>query len=84
MYKRGDRLPSKQAAKLFMLHASGRVLGSEWRDWSVKKNVLVDPEGNETTQELLRAYAMVWQLAGELSRKDPESAKIFKSIQKLA
>ena len=84
MNKRGYRLPSKQAAKLFLMHARGKALSSEWRDWSVKGGILVDPEGQETTQGQLRAYALVWQLASELSRKDPEAAKIFEAIQKLA
>jgi len=35
LYKSGVRKPSRQALRLFTLHRDGRVLGPEWREWSV-------------------------------------------------
>ena len=72
LYKNGSRKPSRQALRLFVLHRDGRVLGPEWREWSVRKDKLVSPEGAETTHGQLNAYAIVMQLAFEVTRNDPE------------
>jgi hypothetical protein len=80
LYKIGARKPSRQALKLFVLHRDGRVLGPEWREWSVHKNKLVSPEGQETTQGQLNAYWLVMQLARELTEKDPEARQEFYRI----
>jgi len=73
LYKIGSRKPSKQAQRLFVLHRDGRVLGPEWRDWSVHKNKLISPEGQETTQSQLNAYWLVMQLAQELAKDNPKA-----------
>ena len=44
-WKRGDRQPSLSAAKLFALYRNGQVLGTEWREWRVHSDRLIDPEG---------------------------------------
>ena len=80
LYKTGARKPSRQALRLFVLHRDGRVLGPEWREWSVHKDKLVSPEGQETTQGQLNAYWLVMQLARELTEKDPEARQEFYRI----
>ena len=80
LYKTGARRPSRQALRLFVLHRDGRVLGPEWREWSVHKDKLVSPEGQETTHGQLNAYWLVMQLARELTAKDPEARQEFYRI----
>jgi hypothetical protein len=67
--KKGQK-PSRRVLKLFELHRDGRVLGPEWDGWGVRKDVLCDPEGRETTQSQLRAYPIIWQLAREYGRQN--------------
>lgn len=67
LYKIGHRRPSKQAVRLFVLHRDRRVLTEEWKGWLVKPEYLVDPEGNETSRDLLRNYALVLQFARSLA-----------------
>ena len=69
MCKIGARKPSKAALRLFVLHRDGRVVGPEWTGWTIRRDQLVDPEGNRTTQAQLRAYWMIVQLARELARE---------------
>lgn len=61
LYKIGQRKPSRQAVKLFVLHRDRQVLTPEWKGWLVKPDCLVDPEGNETTRNLLRGYGLLMQ-----------------------
>lgn len=76
LYKSGEKRPSKQAAKLFLLHRDRRVLTTGWRDWIVKDGAIVDPDGNETTRAQLRGYWLVMQYARELAReRGPESVE---------
>jgi hypothetical protein len=60
------------------------VLGAEWYGWHVKKNLLVDPEGNATTQGQLRAYYYVYQLARELAKTDVGAMTRFQELLKAA
>jgi hypothetical protein len=83
-WKRGERRPSTSAVKLFELHRSRRVLGSEWNGWLVKDALLVDPEGNETSQGQLRAYYLVYQLCLELKRGDASAEATFAEIIRAA
>lgn len=80
LYKIGARKPSKQALRLFVLHRDGRVLGPEWRDWAVRKNKLISPEGQESTQGQLNAYWLVMQLARELTKDNPRARDAFYRI----
>ena len=80
LYKTGARKPSRQALRLFVLHRDGRVLGPEWREWSVKKDVLVSPAGQETTHGQLNAYWLIMQLARELARDNPKATEEFYRI----
>lgn len=68
--KAGKTRPSASSLKLFKLHLEGRVLTDEWAGWGVRRGVLCDPEGHETTQPQLRAYPFVWQLAHEYGRQN--------------
>lgn len=68
LYKIGARQPSPASIRLFVLHRDGRVLGQGWDDWAVRKDRLVDPDGNETSQGQLRAYWILVQLAKELAQ----------------
>jgi hypothetical protein len=64
----------------FVLHRDGRVLGPEWREWCVRKDKLISPEGQETTHGQLNAYWLVMQLARELTEKDPDARQEFYRI----
>jgi hypothetical protein len=44
-FKRGTRLPSPQAQRLWWLHLHGRILGPDWDGFRVHRNELVDPDG---------------------------------------
>ena len=84
LYKSGSRKPSRQALRLFTLHRDGKVLGPEWRDWSVHKNKLTSPEGQETTHEQLNAYWLIMQLARELAASDQNTRAEFERLLRLA
>jgi hypothetical protein len=84
LYKIRARKPSRQALRLFTLHRDGRVLGPEWRDWAVRKDRMVSPEGQETTQNQLAAYWLIMQLARELASKDPEAREEFNRLLRSA
>ena len=67
LYKAGKRRPSKTVAKLFLLHRDRRVLGDTWRDWIIKPDSIVDPDGNETSRTLLYNYFWIVQFARRLA-----------------
>jgi hypothetical protein len=69
-WKSGKSVPSRQSLMLFVLHRDRRVLGDGWQDWIVDGEALIDPEGNSTSQGLLRAYALVVQYVVERARID--------------
>lgn len=79
-YKRGDRIPSAQARRLFLLHRDGRVLNDTWAGWRINADRIVDPQGQITTQNHLRVYVLVYQLAAELARQVPGAQDRFYSI----
>lgn len=66
-YKLGKRRPSRAVVRLFMLHRECRVLGPEWKDWVVKADAIVDPDGNETSRALLYNYFWIVQLCRRLA-----------------
>lgn len=83
-WKKGEASPSAPALRLFELHRDRRVLAAEaWGGWRVSDDGLADPEGNVTTQEQLRAYHFVYQLAAELAREDPEAHERLLELQRL-
>jgi hypothetical protein len=75
---------SRAALRLFTLHRDQRVLDEHWLGWTLHKGVIIDPEGNSTTQAQLRAYVIVMQLAAELARRDPESRERYLAIVRSA
>lgn len=84
LYKIGARKPSRQALRLFVLNRDGRVLGKGWEHWAVHKDLLVDPDGNETTQGQLRAYWLILQLTRELASNDSKALEEFRRILRSA
>lgn len=83
-WKAGTMRPARAALRLFGLYRDGRALGDAWHGWTVRDGVLVDPEGNQTTQGQLRAYGLVMQLAADLARRDPEAHERYRAILKSA
>jgi hypothetical protein len=81
-YKNGKRRPSKAVVRLFMLHRDRRVLGPEWKDWIIKPDGIVDPDGNETSQSQLHNYFWIVQLARRLAyeRDDPLAQGEFEKL----
>ncbi|MEO8465258.1 MAG: hypothetical protein ABI640_07935 [Gammaproteobacteria bacterium] len=80
-WKRGLAMPSPQALLLFELHRDRKILASpEWDGWIAKGALLVDPEGNETTQGQLRAYFSVYQLVRELTRGNSHLAAVVDEL----
>lgn len=80
-WKSGKATPSRASLRLFNLYRSRKVLLSPaWDGWLVNGDVLVDPEGNATSQGQLRAYYLVYQLAAELARDRPEARRRFDDI----
>lgn len=73
LYKSGVRSPSKPVFRLFTLHRDARVLGPEWDGWGVVGPNLVNPAGEAFTVGRLAAYQLIYQLAGELARRDPRT-----------
>lgn len=67
--KSGKVRPSKQVARLFLLHRDRRVLTDEWREWLIKPGAIVDPDGNETTRAQLHGYWLIMQFAREIARE---------------
>jgi len=82
-WKHGQSRPPPPALKLFELHRDRRILGPEWDRWLVNSAVLVDPEGNATTQGQLRAYFQVYQLCHELMRGNEAAQAEFDAIVRL-
>jgi len=68
LYKIGQRKPSAQAVRLFVLHRDRRVLTEEWKGWLIKPACIVDPEGNETSQSLLHGYFAILQYVQSVVR----------------
>ena len=66
-WKTGSLKPSKPAARLFRLHRDRMVLNPEWKGWSVTRNAIVDPDGNETPRGLLHNYYLMVQYCRELA-----------------
>lgn len=84
LYKIGKRKPSRQALRLFTLHRDEQVLGPEWRDWIIRKDRIVSPEGQETTLAQLNSYWLIIQYARELAYRDPESRDEFHRLLRSA
>lgn len=62
-------------SKLFLLHRDRRVLGPQWRDWIIKPDSIVDPDGNETSRALLHNYFFIVQFARQMAGEHGEAAR---------
>ena len=75
-YKSGRLKPSKPAAKLFRLHRDRMVLTPEWRGWFVTRDAIIDPEGNETSRNVVRNYYFMLQYCRELAARAGDEHEI--------
>ena len=82
--KQGRTKPSPTLLRLFEHHARGRVLGAEWKGWTIRGDRLFDPEGNEFTQSRLRGYLMMLQYCSELARKADDRDTYWQLLERLA
>lgn len=62
-WKAGTKQPSKRAVKLFTLYAHGKILGKEWRGWTVKGATLYDPANQPFRLQHMQAHVVMYQLA---------------------
>jgi hypothetical protein len=88
-FKNGTSKPTAAEMRLFQLYAGNRVLdGSAWEGWQVisRRGILVDPEGNEASPGLLRAYWIIVQLSRHAvyELKSRELIDAYESAMRLA
>lgn len=83
-YRLGVRKPSRQALRLFTLHRDGKVLGPEWRDFSISGSKIADSNGNVTTQSQLLAYAMIIQWVAAVAARSDDTQQQYYDLLKLA
>lgn len=62
-WKAGRKKPSRQALKLFRLHAAGRVLGKSWKGWKVHKDAIYSPAGECMQVWEMENHVILYQLA---------------------
>jgi hypothetical protein len=57
-------------------------LGSKWRDWIIKPDSIVDPDGNETSRAQLHNHFWIVQFARRLAydREDPALHREFEKL----
>ena len=84
-YLSGRLKPSLQVLRLATLYAEGRVLDGPWARFRVRGKVLIDPEGYEFSESVLRGYMMLLQwahgMAGELGRTDEYYDRYLKLLE---
>ncbi len=68
-YKRGTRLPSPQAWRLWWLHTQGRILGSSWGFLRVHEDCLVDDAGNRYSEGEIQTLPLLHQKISMLERE---------------
>lgn len=86
-WKSGASRPNAAQAALFALHAAEKVLDTRyWNGWVARRGVLVDPDGNECSQSLLRAYPIIVQYCRRLAYEstDPEAVAMFEQMVRYA
>lgn len=82
--KTGQDEPTPQQRRLFELHAQEQLLTDEWRGWHVRGGTIIDPEGNVTTENQLRCYALVYQWAADIARRDDALRAQYDNLLRLA
>ncbi|MBL8202439.1 MAG: hypothetical protein JNK40_15850 [Chromatiales bacterium] len=72
LWKKGRRVPSKRAVRLFRLHVQGQIVPRTWNGWRFheKTGELVSPEGWTFHPGRIRALEILCR-NGELRRLDP-------------
>lgn len=70
-YKNGNRRPARSVVRLMQLWKDGRILGPEWKQWTVRGSDLISPEGVVLSQGTVRAYTTCMQLLYEVTRGQP-------------
>lgn len=82
--KQASSLPSAPVRRLFELHRDKQVLTPAFHGFRVAGDRIFDPEGNGTTANQLRAYAILMQWAAELARSSESTRAQFDNILRLA
>jgi hypothetical protein len=72
-WKGGRTKPSRQALKLFWLHANELVLTPEFRGFRIRKDTIVDPHNQVLSRSNFEGYHQWLQFAAEAAKssKDP-------------
>lgn len=83
-WKSGIRKPGPTALRLWQLYVDGRILSDAWERWGVRGDALCTPEGQEMTQQQLRAWPFIWQLAQLHARTDPRAADQLANVFRIA
>lgn len=65
-FKRGSRLPSPQAQRLWWLHIQGRILPLDWKRFRVRNDLLFDAAGNSYQEGEIAAIPFLRQQVSEL------------------
>lgn len=82
--KSGQDEPNRWLARLFELHAQEQLLTPEWCGWKIRGGTIVDPQGNVTTENQLRCYALVYQWAADIARRDDALRAQYDNLLRLA
>lgn len=82
--KSGQDEPNRQQRRLFELHAREQLLTDAWRGWRVRGGSIIDPDGNATTENQLRCYALVYQWAADIARRDDALRAQYDNLLRLA
>jgi hypothetical protein len=84
-YLSGRLKLSLQVLRLVTLYREERVLEGPWARFRVRGKVLIDPEGHEFSESVLRGYHMLLQwahgMAGELGRTDEYYGRYLKVLE---
>lgn len=80
-WKAGTARPSPAHLKLFRIHRDEQVLGPQWKNWVVRGENLVDPEGASLSRAQLHGYWLIVQFARELARESSSDA--YEAFQRL-
>jgi hypothetical protein len=83
-WKSGIRKPGPTALRLWELYTAGRILSDAWEGWGTRRDALCTPEGQEITQQQLRAWPFIWQLAQLHARTDPRAAEQLARVVRIA
>ncbi|HUG99224.1 MAG TPA: hypothetical protein VMQ83_08615 [Gammaproteobacteria bacterium] len=81
-FKRGTRLPSPQAQRLWEIHIQGRFLGAEWGRYRVHRDELIDSDGLVYTAGEIATLPFLHAQIAEL-RKQLDKARYADSMGEL-